>query len=140
MKSIKYLKEKHVLKFQLSLHANFHLSIDESIKTQPPAVLRSDTYEVYQSSDVQELLRKAESDIITRIEKYQSRGSGWILEELLMLDLHIYEFSPLHASSYIPLPEKLVRKQAVINIQNKKDDKCLLWNLKSLIQNENVLI
>ena len=37
--------------------------------------------------------------------------------KLLILDLHIYRFSPLNGSSYILLPEKIAQR-VVVNIQN----------------------
>ena len=49
-----------------------------------------------------------------------------MLHELLRLDLHAYAIDPLRGSTYIPLPDDLLAKQAVINIQNN-DDKCFIW-------------
>lgn len=36
-------------------------------------------------------------------------------------------YSPLRASSYLPLPNKIAVKKGVLNIQNEKDEKCFLW-------------
>ena len=46
------IREKHALKFQVCLHANFHLGMDTTIKTVPPPVLKSHMYEVYESSNI----------------------------------------------------------------------------------------
>ena len=61
-----------------------------------------------------------------KIDKYMSRGSCWILHELLRLDVHIYEYIPLRGSTYITLPKDLKAKQAVINIENN-EKKCFIW-------------
>ena len=44
--------KKRAVKFYLSLHANLHLSTDVTFLTNPPAVLSTDTIEVYDSSDI----------------------------------------------------------------------------------------
>ena len=38
------------------------------------------------------------------------------------------DYKPIKGSSYIPLPDFLMRKTAIINIKNK-DDKCFLWSV-----------
>ena len=54
-----------------------------------------------------------------KIDDFEERGSGWVLHELSRLDLHTYIYDPLRASTYMPLPDELKAKQAVINVQNK---------------------
>ena len=48
------------------------------------------------------------------------------MNELLKLDLHLLEFDPLHASTYLALPKWIKDKHGVINIKNT-DNKCFLW-------------
>ena len=103
--------------------------MDSTFITEPPAVLTTDTEEIFSSSNLDETLNNTYCNLIKRMEDFQHRGSGWVLDKLIKLDLHMLEFNPLRATSYIPLPEELRRKQAVINIQNKKDEKCFLWSV-----------
>ena len=42
------------------------------------------------------------------------------------IDLHLLEFDPHRATSYISLPTCIQKRRAVINIKNK-DEKCFLW-------------
>ena len=44
------------------------------------------------------------------------------------LEIHVIEYNPLGGSSYIPLPEKLRGKMAIINMKNE-DNKCLKWSV-----------
>lgn len=99
------LKKKRALKFYLSLHLNFHLGSDETYITEPPVVLNTSAVELYESSQLDEILEKEYSNLVSAIEQFQGRGSGWVLDKLLMLDLHVFEFSPLRATSYIRLPK-----------------------------------
>ena len=89
--------------------------------TNPPAVL----IKVYESSDIQEALKSIYENLASTIEVFQQRGSGWVLDKLLALDLHLLEFDPLRTTSYILLPTCIQNGRAVIDIKNK-DEKCLL--------------
>ena len=53
-------------------------------------------------------------------------GSGWYFKEVLNLEIHTVGYKPMKGSSYIPLPDFIVKKKAIVNIQNK-DQKCFLW-------------
>ena len=119
--------KKRAVKFYLSLHVNFHLSTDVALLTDPPVVLSADTIEVYDSSDVHDALNSTYENLVSAIEDFQQRGSGWILDKLIALDLHLLEFDPLRATSYIPLtPTCIQNRKAVINIKNE-EEKCFLW-------------
>ena len=52
--------------------------------------------------------------------------SGWYFNEVVQLEFHTVEFNPTEGSSYLPLPDWITNKKAIINIQNK-DEKCFLW-------------
>ena len=45
---------------------------------------------------------------------------------MLNLEIHTVEYKPIKGSSYIPLPDWITRKKAIVNIQNR-DQKCFLW-------------
>ena len=44
------------------------------------------------------------------------------------LEIHTAKFRPLKGSSYLPLPDWLKNKKAIINMKNK-DDKCFIWSI-----------
>ena len=96
--------------------------------TDPPAVLSADTIEVYDSCDVHDALSSTYENLVSVIEDFQQRGSGWILDKLIALDLHHLDFHPLRVTSYIPLLTCIQNRKAVINIKNE-DEKCLLLSV-----------
>ncbi len=65
---------------------------------------------------------------MSQIDTFVQRGSGWVLDEIKSLDLHVTGYRPVTGSSYIPLPDRLKGKQAIINIQND-DDRCFMWSV-----------
>ena len=71
--------KKRAVKSYLSRHVNFHLSTDVAFLTDPPAVLSTDTIEVYDSIDAHDALNSTYENLVSAIEDFQQRGSGWIL-------------------------------------------------------------
>lgn len=66
------------------------------------------------------------------------RGSGWVLQECSFIEVNVAKYRPLEGSSYISLPPEIVKRRAVLNIRNQKDNKCFLWSvLASLHPCEN---
>ena len=113
------LEKKRALKIIVALHVNFHQSADLAFLTDPPAVFNSEPVEVLAATDLDEALHAIFESLLKMIEEFQERGSGWVLHELLRLDLHTHIFDPLRGSTYISLSEELRAKHAVVNIQNE---------------------
>ena len=78
------------------------------------------------SVDVDKLINKCIKKIIEQIEIYEKNGSGWYFKEVVQLEIHTVEFNSTKGSTYIPLPDWISDKKAIVNIQNK-DEKCFLW-------------
>ena len=99
-----------------------------SFKAQDKAYFHSNTYINFKSTDVNELLSKFIREIIENINTFQINGSGWYFKEVVQLEIHSTEFNPMKGSSYIPLPDWIMRKKAIVSIRNK-DKKCFLWSV-----------
>ena len=67
-------------------------------------------------------------EILNNMSMYQKKGSGWYFEEVIYLEIHSVGYKPMRGESYIPLPNFIMRKKALINMENK-DDKCFLWSI-----------
>ena len=68
--------------------------------------MNTPTMEIYESSDINEILHATYDKLTESIESMGLSGYGWVLERLIKLDLHILEFNPLQATSYIPLSKE----------------------------------
>ena len=86
----------------------------------------SHTYKNLVSTNPEKLVKKCFSKILTDIEEYNTNGSGWYFKEVLKLEVNTVEFNPTKGSSYIPLPDRISNKKAIVNIQNK-DEKFFVW-------------
>ena len=69
----------------------------------------------------------AVEEILNRIARWISKGSGSVIERILNFYLNIVSYVPLKGRSYLPLPEELRNSlKGLINIKNN-DNKCFLW-------------
>ena len=73
-----------------------------------------------------EIAEEMTQEMIEAMENYNKRGSNWIFKRVIRLDVNFVRWKPLGGSAWIPLPEKLAQKKAIINMKNK-DDFCFKW-------------
>ena len=59
---------------------------------------------------------------------FKIRGQGGIFDKIIDLRVHIDKYNPITAKSYIPLPDKIKKKEAIINIKNE-DNQCFKWSV-----------
>ena len=76
----RYQRRRKPIKFNMSIFVDFMQATDESIVTFPPVVLVTDQMEVYQDTDVDELLKKCAVALGDRIVSYEGNGSGWVVD------------------------------------------------------------
>ena len=96
------------------------------IAVQDKAYFHSDNHINLETTDVKEILAKVIYSILEKISIYQQNGSGWYFKKVIHLEIHTVVYKPMRGSSYIPLPDWIMRKKAIVNIKNT-DEKCFLW-------------
>lgn len=79
-------------------------------------------------TDLYEIFDVLTGNFNQKVSEFQERDSGWILIELLYIDVNICYFNPLRGSSYLPLPTWLQRKKSILNIHNN-DLNCFFWSV-----------
>ena len=98
------------------------------IKNQDKVYFHSNTHIYLTSTDVKKLLNIIFREIIENINNYVKNGSGWYFKEILYLEIHTIEYKPISGSTYIPLPDWIKSKKAIVSIRNK-DNKCFIWSI-----------
>ena len=78
--------------------------------------------------DIAEHFADMMREIFARSQDFEAQGSGWNLEEIVNVQLHIVTYKPLSGSSYIPSPPEIQKTKAVLNVQNE-DQKCIVWSI-----------
>jgi Rho termination factor, N-terminal domain/Recombination endonuclease VII len=86
--------------------------------------------ELLNSNNIDLNVQLAKRKIITDVDEFQRKGSGWTFNRVLGLDINISRYNPIKGSSYIELPKKLKAKKACINVQND-DEECFRWAILS---------
>ena len=92
-------------------------------ETRVEAAFHSETKINLSGTNEKKLLDIVIEEALENMVQFQRRGSNWRFAEVLKLELHLVDFVPLKGNSWIPLPEAISKKKAVINIKNE-DDEC----------------
>ena len=93
--------------------------------TQP--YFNSTTRIILNELDIRDFYDNAVEEILNRIARWISKGSGWVIERIHKLYFNVVSYVPLKGRSYFPLPEELRHhRKGLINLQND-DNKCFLW-------------
>ena len=121
------LRELRSFKYQLRLRINFHKAAHP--ETTADAYFAHRQALLLAAGNVEQSLGESFGEMITNVETFEQRGSGWVVTSIGFLDIHIARYQPLRASSYIPLPPCLAKSKAIINPQNYDDDLCFLYSV-----------
>ena len=87
----------------------------------------STTRTILNELEIRDFYDQAVEEILNRIAKWISKGSGWVIERVINFYLNIFSYKPLKGKSYFPLPEKLRHhRKGLINLKND-DNECFRW-------------
>ncbi len=78
---------------------------------------------IFGKYDIYEYFEEVYKDINYYADEYNAGVAA-----ILNIYIDIYKTKPLNGSSYIPLPECIANKKAVINIKNE-DNNCFLYSV-----------
>ena len=81
---------------------------------------------VYNLSDMDEIVNKMIAHMKGQIENPALLNSRFVFDEVLYIDVDFHQLNLTRGSSYLPLPEWLARKKAIINPCNE-DQECFKW-------------
>ncbi|GBM44867.1 hypothetical protein AVEN_157095-1 [Araneus ventricosus] len=119
-------QEKRGIKFYLNCKIRFVREVSETENEYCDAFFRSKNETCLLKESPVEKVKTEFVKIQTSCEEFQTRGSGWVIDAILYLEVNTCTYHPLAASSFIPLPSAIAEKRAVVNIKNT-DNKCFLW-------------
>ena len=96
---------------------------NRNIRTRYPKIITEDT-------DLNELYEEVMEELSEQMDVLQdTEGSGWVFEEVDKIDIHTIGWDPLRANKWLPLPEVIANKKAIIN----KDEECFKWSIARAI-------
>ena len=114
------------LTLRVELRKRIHQDGEEAYEfTQP--YFNSTTTTILNELDIRDFYDKAVEEILNRIARWISKGSGWVIERIHNLYFNVVSYVPLKGRSYLPLPEELRNsRKGLINIKND-DNECFRW-------------
>ncbi|KAE9530029.1 hypothetical protein AGLY_011491 [Aphis glycines] len=113
---LKSLASKHPIKFNLKLEAMYNIP-------NRTVHLRPQPDQFFSETGVREIVEEGIIKLMAEQDEYSSKGSGYTLQCIDGLLLGVYKYTPMSASTYIPLSDFIEKKKAVINPQNS-DQQC----------------
>jgi len=115
------IKEKRKgIKFNITLKAKLRKEREDGIIYKEP-YFSSSVVTITREDEILQKLEVAEEEILERIAKWISEGSGWIIEEILNHYINVVSYIPLRGHFYIPLPKELRKsKKGLFNSQYYK--------------------
>ena len=81
---------------------------------------------VYRGSDLDQIVDGMIANMKFQIENPALLNSRFVFNEVLFLDTNFDRLNLTRGSSYLPLPDWLARKKAIINSHNN-DEECFKW-------------
>ncbi|KAL4119986.1 hypothetical protein QTP88_012736 [Uroleucon formosanum] len=114
----------NTIKYNLKLEATYVIpNLHNSAQNR---AFKTSARELYAHSNVERLVDRDFSTLLAEEDCYAGKYSGFSLSCIDGLLLGVYEYTPMGGSSYLPLPESILNRNAVINPQNIARQ-CFKW-------------
>ena len=81
---------------------------------------------VHRANDLDQLVNLMIAHMKTQIENPTLLNSRFKFDEVLFLNINFHRLNLTRGSSYLPLPDWIEKKEAIINPQND-DEECFKW-------------
>ena len=82
--------------------------------------------DVHNFSEIEELVDEMINHMKEQIENPALLNSRFVFDEVLFTNIDFHQLNLTRESSYLPLPQWLAKKKAIINPQNE-DEECFKW-------------
>ena len=63
----------------------------------------------------------------TQIENPALANGRFIFDEVPFMDINFHQLNSTRGSSYLPLPDWILRKSGLLNHKNENDEECFKW-------------
>ena len=101
---------------------------DEESQERVELAFNSLMTSVYRGFETDQLVDGMIDNLKFQIENLALLNSRFVFDEFLYLDVNFHQLNPTRSSSYLPLPDWLARKKAIVNLHND-DEECFKWSV-----------
>jgi len=114
----------HPIKYNIKLEATYIVpNVDNTAQNR---AFKTSAKELFAHSNVESSVDRNFTRLLAEDDVYQGKGSGFALSHIDGLLLGVYEYTPMGGPSYLPLPESIFNRKAVVNPKNV-DQQCFKW-------------
>ena len=92
---------------------------------------------VYRGSDLDQIVDEMIDNMKFQIENPALLNSRFVFDEVLFMNIDLHQLNLKRGSSYLPLPDWLACKKAIINPKNK-DQECFKWAVIAALRWEEI--
>ena len=92
---------------------------------------------IYFLNDIDSIVRSTINHMEQQVENPALRDSKFVFNMIMHMDISIHSLNLTRGSSYLPLPDWLVKKNAIINPKNL-DMKCFKWPIIAALKWEEI--
>ena len=119
------LKTRTSARIQMTAWIRF-VRDDEEGQERAELAFNSLMTSVYRGSDLDQIVDGMIANMKCQIENPALLNSRFVFHEVLYLDINCHQLNLMRGSSYLPLPDFIAKRKAVINPQNG-DEECFKW-------------
>jgi len=121
-------KKHRNIKWYVNARVEMIRDLEDENKEKAHPHFRSKAYISLADENNDHNINEAFQSVNKAMEEFINKGSNWILNKVICLEVHTFQYSPISGSSYMELPHKIKFSKCVINIKND-DQKCFLWSV-----------
>ena len=92
---------------------------------------------VYMLNDIDSIVQNMINQMAQQVENPALRDSKFVFDSIMYTDISIHRLILTRGSSYIPLPDWLAKKKAILNPKNL-DIKCFKWSVIAALKWEEI--
>ena len=92
---------------------------------------------VYMLNDIESIVQSMINHMTQQVENPALRDSKFVFDNIMYTDISIHRLNLTRGSSYIPLPDWLSEKKAILNPKNL-DMKCFKWSVIAALKWEEI--
>ena len=103
-------------------------SLGAEEKKELPIHVNSKMETVYLGDDLSdEAFSRMLDQMLTSLVTFTTHGSGWVLKQIIGLNIRLVSHLPVRGSSFIALPPFLDNMKCLLNIRNHNANNCLIY-------------
>ena len=101
-------------------------------------MFNSQMREVFQGSYLGEIIEEMFTHMKTQVKNPTLANNRFVFDQVLFKDINFHKLNLTRSSSYLPLPDWISNKKAVINPKNEEDKECFNWAILAALRHENI--